>query len=183
MERAFHLIISEAGRQVDGPVAEAQEELFGLFVAAIHPGIAQTGIHLMDIIKRNPCTTIGAEVTLFVGRPDTVAARNTAHIALSPLGMVAGIGIGTSLQLADEIFHPLLAGLIAHSRIDGHRREIMAAHMSVETIPVGIALRLRGQTCLLEIGSQQAVAVVLQQRLDVQVAGLFQWAVEQGDIA
>ena len=73
--------------------------------------------------------------------------------------------------------------LMFDSRIDGQRREIMAAHMSVETIPVGIALRLRSQTSLLEIRSQQAVAVVLQQRPDVQVAGLFQRTVEQGDIA
>ena len=72
MEGTLHLFVSQTGCQVDGPVTETEEELFGLFVAAIHPGIAQTGIHLMEIIKRYPCARIRTEVAFLIVRPDTV---------------------------------------------------------------------------------------------------------------
>ena len=84
VEYAFHLLVRETGRQVDGPVAEAEEECLGLFVAAIHPGIAQTGIDLMDIIKRYPRTEVGLEVALLEGRPDTVAIGHTTDVAFAP---------------------------------------------------------------------------------------------------
>ena len=182
MKRALHLLVSESSRQVNGPVAETEEELLGLFIAAIHPSITQTGIHLVYIIKRYPRATIGTKVTFFIGRPDTVTTRYTAYIALTPFWMVLSVGIGTCLQFTDKIFHSLSASFIAHRRIDGHRREIMATYMTVKTIPVGIAFRFWSQSCFLEIRSQQTVAVVLQQCLDVQVTSFFQGTFEQGYI-
>ena len=53
-EHLFHLGIREACGQVDGPVAETQEKFFGLFVSTVEPCVAQTGIHLMEIIERRP---------------------------------------------------------------------------------------------------------------------------------
>ena len=96
--------------------------------------------------------------------------------------MVLHVGIGTGLQFADHILHALATFRIACSGIHSHRRQIMTTHMAIESVPVRIGLFLRSQTCLLEIRCQQTVAVVLQQRLDVQVAGLLQRTVEQGDI-
>ena len=183
IEHTLHLLIREACREVDGPVAEAKEELLGLFVATIHPGIAQACVHLMNIIKRYPRTIIGPEVTFLEVTPHTVAARHTAYIALAPRRVVLGVGIGTSLQLADEIVHTLATLLAACGRIDGHRRQIVAAYMSVETVPVRIGLALGGESGFLQIRCQQTVAIVLKEHLDVQVAGLLQGTVKQGDIA
>ena len=84
IECPFHLLVCKSCRQVDGPVTQTEEERLGLFVAAIDPGIAQTGIDLMDIIKRYPRTEVGLEVALFEGRPDTVAIGHTADVALTP---------------------------------------------------------------------------------------------------
>ena len=133
----------------------------------------------MDIIERHPCPVVGSEVALLECRPQTVAARHTAHVALNPLGVVLRIGIGTGFQFADEILHTLLALSVARGGIDSHRRQIMAAHVSVESVPVRIRLSFRRQSRFFEIRCQQSVAVILQQRLDVQVAGLLQRTVEQ----
>ena len=85
--------------------------------------------------------------------------------------MVLGIGIGTGLQLADPVFHALLAFLAARSGVHGQGGQIVATHMTVQSCPVRIQLALRGEAGLLEERSQQTVVVVLQQHPDVQVAG------------
>ena len=179
MQDTLHLVIRKSCRQIDGPVTETEEELFGFFVTAIDPSITKTGIHLMDIIKRYPRAIVSPEVALFKGRPDTVTSRHTAYITLAPLRMVLRVGFGTGLQFADEIVHPLLALCIACGSIDGHRRQIVTTNMTVKTIPVRIRLPFGGKTCLLEVRCQQSVAVILQQCLDIQVAGLLQRTVEQ----
>ena len=97
----------------------------------------------MDIIKRYPRAIVSTEVTLLEITPDTIAARHTAHVAFAPSRVVLGIGISTGLQFADKIVHPFLALHITSSRIDGHRRQIVSANMSVQTIPVRIRLALR----------------------------------------
>ena len=138
VECALHLGISKSCSQVDSPVAEAQEELLGLFVATVNPGITQSGIHLVYIIKRYPCAIVRAEVSFLEVSPNTVAARHTTHIAFSPFRMVLGIGIGTSLQLADKVLHTLLALFVASSSVDSHRCKIVSAYMSVKSVPVGV---------------------------------------------
>ena len=137
----------------------------------------------MDIIERYPRTIVRAEVALFETAPYTVAARHAAHVALTPVGVVLRIGVGTALQLADEVVHALFTLFAARSSIDGHRRQIVATHVSVQSVPVAIRLPLRCQPSLLQIRCQQAVAVVLQQRLDVQVACPLQRTVQQRYIA
>ena len=59
----------------------------------------------------------------------------------------------------------------------------MATHMTVQSCPVRIQLALRGEAGLLQERCQQAVVVVLQQYLDVQVAGMFQRTVEQCNVS
>ena len=97
--------------------------------------------------------------------------------------MVFVVGIGTLLQFAYHVFHALAAFIAARGGIDGHGRQVVASHVSVESVPVGIGLRLRLQSGLFAVGSQQTVTVVFQQGLDVQVACMFQRTVKQGDIA
>ena len=182
-QHLFHLGVAEVGRQVDGPVAEAQEECLGLFVATVEPRIAQACVHLMKIIERCPGAEIHPEVALLEGTPDALAIGHATHVALAPLRVVLRIGIGTALQLTDHILHPLTTRLAACGGIEGHRRQIVTSHVSVQTVPVGIGFGLRRQSGLFVIGCQQTVAVVLQQRLDIQVARLLQRTVRQDHIA
>ena len=137
----------------------------------------------MQVIKRCPRTEIHPEVALFKGAPDALAVWHAADITLAPLRVVLGVGIGTELQLADHILHALAALVIARSGIDGHCRQIVTAHMAVQSVPVGIGLCPRLQARLLAIGCQQTVAVVLQQRPYVQVTRPLQRTVQQGYIA
>ena len=181
-QHAFHLLVAEACRQVDGPVAEAQEEVLSLLVATVCPCVTQACKHLMQIIERGPRTGIHTEVTFLEVAPDALAVRHAAHVAPAPLRVVLHVGIRTELQLADHILHALSALLITHGGVHRHRRQIVATHMSVQPVPVGIGLRLGFQTGLLAIGSQQPVTVILQQRPHVQVACLLERTVEQGDI-
>ena len=53
-QHLFHLGIRETCREVDGPVAEAEEQGLRLFIATIQPRIAQARVHLMKIIERRP---------------------------------------------------------------------------------------------------------------------------------
>ena len=96
--------------------------------------------------------------------------------------MVLGIGIGTTLQLADPVFHALAALLRARSGINGHGRQVVTAHVSVQSVPVRVRLAFRRQSGLLQIGSQQTVVIILQQHADIQVACLLQRTVQQGDV-
>ena len=93
--------------------------------------------------------------------------------------MVFGICVGTFLQLGNHVFHALAALVVALCGIDGEGSEVVAADVSVKTVPVGVGLALRLKAGLLAVGGEQAVDVVLEQRLDVEVAGMFQHAVEQ----
>ena len=96
--------------------------------------------------------------------------------------MVLGVGISTGLQLADPVFHAILALFAACSGIHGQGGQIVATHMTVQSCPVRIQLALRGEAGLLQERGQQAVVVVLQQYLDVQVARMSQRTVCQRDI-
>ena len=173
-QHLLHLRITKTSRQVDGPVTETQEERLCLFVTTVEPSIAQARVHLMKIIERRPRTEVHPEVTLLESAPDTLTIGHTAHIALAPLRVVLRIGIGTELQLANHVLHTLAALLIARGSIDGHCRQIVSSHVSVQPVPVGIGLGPRFQSCLLAVRSQQPVTVILQQRLYVQVTGFLQ---------
>ena len=132
----------------------------------------------MQVIERCPRTEVDTEVALFERAPDALTIGHAAYVALSPFWVVLGVGIGTELQLANHILHAPTALLIARSGILGHCRQIVTTHVSVEPVPVGIGFGTRLQSCLFTVGSQQAVAIVLQQRLDIQVACMFQRTVE-----
>ena len=55
----------------------------------------------------------------------------------------------------------------------------MAAHVAVQAVPVGIGLLPGLEPGLDPVGSQEPVAVILQQGLDVEVPGLLERAVQQ----
>ncbi len=182
-QHTLHLLVAETSRQVDSPVAEPEEQPLRLFVATVYPRIAQTRIHLVQVVEGCPRAVIHTEVALLEVRPYTLAVRHTAYITLTPLRMVPCIRIGTLLQFTDHIFHPLAALLAARSSIHRHRGEVVTTHMAVQSVPVGIGLGSRFQSCFLAVGCQQPVAVILQQSAYVQVVGLLQRTVQQGYIA
>ena len=66
-QHVLHLGVRESCGQVDGPVAETQEECLSLFVTAVEPRIAQSGIHLMNIIERSPRTEVSPEFPFLEG--------------------------------------------------------------------------------------------------------------------
>ena len=161
VEHPLHLLIREACRQVDGPVAEAQKERLSLLVAAIYPCVTQTGVHLMQVIERCPRTEIDPEVATLKIAPDALAVRHAAHVAFAPVGVAFHVGIGTELQLADHVFHASAALFITRGGVDGHRRQIVAAHMAVQSVPVGVGLGPWLQAGFLAVRGQQTVNVVL----------------------
>ena len=178
----LHLGVAEAGGQFDGPVAEAQEQRLGGLVPAVEPGVPEARVHLMDVVERSPRAGIHAEIPLLEIAPDPLAVGHAAHIALAPVRMVPDIGLRTQLQFADHVLHPLPALVIAHGGVHGHRAQVMARHMPVEPVPVGVG-RLPGlQPGLLPIGSQQPIAVVLQQGFHVQVPRVLERSFQQGHV-
>ena len=84
--------------------------------------------------------------------------------------MVLDVGIGTELQFTDHVLHAAATLLIARGGIHSHRRQVVTTHVAVEPVPVGIGLGSWFQPRLLAVGRQQTVNIVLQQRLNVQVA-------------
>ena len=138
VEHALHLLVGEAGGDVDGPVAEPEEQFLGLLVAAVDVGVAQSGIHLVQVVESDPCAGVGTEVAFPEGAPYLVAVGHSAHVAPSPFRMVARVGIGAGLQLANHVFHPLLALLASGAGVEGQGGEVVSSHMSVESVPVGV---------------------------------------------
>ena len=53
-QHLLHLLVGESGCEIDHPVGKTQEQRARFLVAAIKPSIAQTGIHLVKVIKRCP---------------------------------------------------------------------------------------------------------------------------------
>ena len=175
----FHLLIGKFRCDIDSPVAELQEEFLRLCITTIYPCVAQSGIHFMQIVKRCPRAVIYAEVAFLETTPDLGTVGHTAHIADTPFGMVFLIRLGTLGNLTDHILHAAATFLITRGGIDRHRGEIVTTHVSVQAIPVWIGLGLGFQTCLLAIGCQQTVAVILQKGFDIQVTGMLQRSFEQ----
>ena len=63
-QHLLHLSIAETCREVDGPVAETEEQPAGLFVAAVEPCVAQSRVHLMKIVEWCPRAEVHSEVAL-----------------------------------------------------------------------------------------------------------------------
>ena len=176
-EHFLHLFVVQITRNVHSPIAELQKEILCLFIAAIEPCITKTCIHLMNIIERCPCSKVRSEISFTESRPHLGTIRNTTYIVMAPGFRTLIVGIKHQLEFGYHIFHALAAFLIACGRIDGKSRQIMSAHMSVQSIPVGIRRFARLQASLLAIRSQHTVTIIFQKHLHIQVAGMLQWSV------
>ena len=182
-EHFLHLFIAQITCYVHCPIAELQKQILCLFISAIEPCITKTCIHLMNVIERCPCSEVRSEISFTESCPHLGTIRNTTDIVMAPGFMALIVGIKHQLEFGYHIFHALAALLIACGRIDGKGRQIMSAHMSVQSIPVGIRRFARLQACLLAIRGQHTVAIIFQEHLHVQVASMLQWSVQKGDVA
>ena len=61
-QHTFHLFVAQFRRDIDSPVAELQEELTGILVAAVEPCVAQSCIHLVKVVEWSPRAEILCEV-------------------------------------------------------------------------------------------------------------------------
>ena len=105
----------------------------------------------MQIVERCPRTEIYTEVTLFEGAPNALAVRHSANVTFSPFSMVLGIGICAELQLTDHILHPLPTIIVACGSVHGHGRQVVTTYMAVQSVPVGVGLGLRRESCLFTV--------------------------------
>ena len=173
-QHALHLFVVELCCDEDSPVTEFQEERFRLFIAAIKPCITQSCIHLVEVVERCPSTAINSEVATLHTLPDVFAVWHTTHIAQTPIGMVLQVCLGALSHFTDDVFHAFSAFLITRCSIDSHRREVVSTHVSVQSVPVGIAFGFQFQSSFLAIGCHQSVAIVLQKCLDVEVTSMLE---------
>ena len=90
--------------------------------------------------------------------------------------MVLVVGVGTFSHFVDDIFHAFAAFLVARGCVERHGGEVVSAHVSVETVPVGIGLGFGGESRLFAERCHEPVAVVLQEGFDVEVASGFEWS-------
>ena len=179
----LHLFIIQITRNVHCPIAELQKQILRLFISAIEPCITKTCIHLMNVIERCPCPEVRSEISFTESRPHLGTIRNTTDIVMAPGFRALIVGIKYQLEFGYHIFHALTAFLIACGSINGKGRQIMSAHMSVQSIPVGIRRFARLQASFLAIRGQHAVAIIFQEHLNVQVASMLQRSVQKGDVA
>ena len=66
--------------------------------------------------------------------------------------------------------------------MDGECREVVSSDVPVQVYPVGKTFSFRGKACFFQEGGKQAVGVVLQEYVDVQVARALEGAVQQSDL-
>ena len=196
--------IGRAGNDIRAPVGQFAEEFLGLVAAAVEVGVAQSGQYLVLDIERHP-TPVAAnlrEVAL-IERFPRVVDRLSANETIET-GSVSVVGILAILHHGQHVIHALLEftalGLVVTGGIgQGQRREIVTAHVAAKvearTSPVreiGVLGKplVVGRRCVGSIGKaglahegrEQAVDVVLQQGLDVQVHCLLHRPVEKGDV-
>ena len=181
-EHPLHLFVVQPGGDPHRPVAEAQEQVARLLVAAVHPRVAQAGEHLVQVVERRPGGEIAPELPVPEIGPEGRAAREAAHVVEPPFGVLLRVRVGHELQLGEHVLHPAAALFVARGGVDGHRRQVVARHMAVQAVPVGIGRRLGLQARLLAVRGQQAVAVVLEQGVDIEVAGVLERTVQQDHV-
>ena len=173
----LHLFIGKGGDNGQPPVAKVEEHLTGFLIAAVRPGIAQTGIGLVHVVPRHPVFPHDGDVAFLNLFPGFHAVGDASYVSVAMLLLAA-------FQFRHHVIHALLAGFVARGGIvDGEGGEIMSADVSVQVGPVGENLPFRGQSRFFEEGGEQAIDVVLKQYYYVEVASMLEGAVQQLDLA
>ena len=192
VEHVLHLGIGEVADEVDTPVAYLEEALAPLLTTGIEPGVAETGKHFMNNVERYVAAVLVElrEVATVEACPHTVVGE-AANVAVESIGVVIEYGLALR-HLLQGVVHALLQPgthilILGGSVGQGECREIVAAHMSVETevarAPVGEVGMLflpTLDTSLAEVGGEQTVNIVLQQQVVVEVEGRLEHAVGEG---
>ena len=194
VEHILHLGIGEVADEVDAPVAHLEEALAPLLASGIEPSIAETSKHFMNDVERYVAAVLVElrEVATVEACPHTVVGES-ANVAVESIGVVIEYGLALR-HLLQGVVHALLQSgthiLILGGRIgQGECREVVTTHMSVEAEvarapvgEVGVLFLPSLDTCLAEVGGEQAVYIVLQQQVVVEVEGRLEHAVGEGHL-
>ena len=182
----------EIADEVDTPVAYLEEALAPLLAAAIEPSVAETGHHLVDDVEGyvTAVLVVLREIATVETCPHTVVGES-AYVAVKSFRVVIEYGLALR-HLFQRIVHALLQPgthilILGGSVGQGKGREVVPAYMSVEAetarAPVGEVGVLglpSADACLAEVGREQAVNVVLEECLVVEVEGSLEHAVGEG---
>ena len=145
----------------------------GSFIAGIKISIAQSRVHFVQVVPWRPTFAHCPSVSGFHLVPNNLTVGMSAQVSVAILVLA-------NLQFVHDIVGPFLAyGVPRGSVGHGECAEVVSGHMPVQPGPVGEKFRFQWQSRFLEERCQQAVGVILQQDLDVQVAGVFERAVKQ----
>ena len=137
VEHSLHLFIAQWSNYCKSPIAQIEKHLLGIFIASVHPCIAQSGIRLVQIIPRHPEFRYDTDVTFLHFTPNLCTVRHSAYISIA-------VFLLTALQLAHHIIHTALALNVARSCIVyGKSRQVMSTDMSVKVLPILKTLSFR----------------------------------------
>ena len=201
--------IAQFGHHVHAPVGKLAEKLAGDrsacisgIVAGIERNIAQTGQHFMFAIERHPAAHIAelagaACIEILPGIVDRLSANETVQT-----GFVGIEHVLTIFQNGQHIIDfrqklLLFLGIVAGCIGQRQRRQIVTAHVSVQTetaaapiLMVGMllfplviaALRVGGgrKPRLTHERCQQAVGIIAEKQLDVEILSGLERTVQEG---
>jgi len=158
------------------------EHGLGGLVAPVEPCVAKSGVGLVDVVPGNPVAVLRAGVACLELQPHRLPVGDAAEVA-HEVGVLA-VGVLGALEFAHHIVHARLDLRIAGGRVvHGQGAEVVPSHVPVEPRPVGECRALGRESRLLQEGLHQAVDVVGQKRLAVEIHPLLEGTVQQLDIA
>ena len=166
-QHLLNLLVTQLADLVNHPVRQLDKHLLGLLTTCNEVGIAQSGIDLVDIIKRYPTVVqserVGMDVAFGYLSPYLVGVGHTTHIAVLA-------SILTAFQFAEHIVQASTDFLVScGSHHIAQCRHIVSTDVAVQTriLPVSVVLGLRRQPSPFQIGCQQSVSIQRQEVVDV----------------
>ena len=112
-KQLFKLFVADISSYVYEPVTATEEQLLGVFVAAIQPCVTQSCFYLVKVVERHPSAIEDAEVALLEVCPHGIAVRHTAYIAFAPFRVILFSCFCALLQFLNHIQHALFTLLVA----------------------------------------------------------------------
>ena len=176
LQRLLYLLVGEVLHQCHAPIAEAQKHAACILSVGIEPGVTQSGKEFMDIIERHPPFPHHIHLARGKTGEELPGTWHTAHIAVHQ-------GVGTVLPCllrlvntvqapAQPLCQPLFGRwLLARCPCDGQGTDIVSAHMTVKSGPVGKGFSALFYARLVLIGLHQSAGIIGKQHRVVELHG------------